>query len=42
MDRIPDRAWNAHVTTRQHAAERTFSDEIGDQATLLIFLRHLG
>ncbi|MFT4514250.1 MAG: hypothetical protein ACI89X_002748 [Planctomycetota bacterium] len=42
MDQIPEAAWNALVDARQHAAPRAFSKELGEQPTLLIFLRHLG
>tara|TARA_R110002072_G_scaffold302737_3_gene488245 strand:- start:419 stop:559 length:141 start_codon:yes stop_codon:yes gene_type:complete len=46
MDQIPEAAWLAPVTSRQHASPRPFAEEIGAEtraeATLLIFLRHLG
>lgn len=42
MDQIPEATWNAVVNARRQPVPRAFAIEIGDQPTLLIFLRHLG
>jgi hypothetical protein len=46
MQQIPEAVWNLPVTGRFGSAsapsQRTFGDEVGEQPTLLIFLRHLG
>jgi hypothetical protein len=42
MNQIPEAAWHASVQARQHIKPRPFATEIGEQPTLLIFLRHLG
>jgi hypothetical protein len=42
MNEIPEVAWHASVHARQHTEPRPFATELGEQLTLLIFLRHLG
>lgn len=42
MNQIPDSAWTASGLARRNLPDGTLGDAIGEDPTLLIFLRHLG
>jgi len=42
MEQIPEAVWASPVTSRLNADNHTLAEELGEQPTLLIFLRHLG
>lgn len=42
MNEIPDGAWHGPPLRGRNLGGGTLADELGDQTTLLVFLRHLG
>lgn len=42
MDSIPETAWNHGVISTPNLVPQTLGEELGDEPTLMVFLRHLG